>query len=340
MFDPDMMLLAPISPNGRLKGQRLHSLTDLQSHGILWGGGKVPTEGISDFVAEGTIVSQGYGQGVTWAGADLKRELSEVMGPDSLANDVINSDDGWTSQDDGIMHFSVGMPTAVHISDARNIFKTWAEIVVPTHNLIDKHAGTWQADMFAWEMAVAHHGVTQLRMNHLMISNTLVEDGDRGEGFPLIDDWHRDTCSGGPWAEDGNSPRMPYVLHYCQGIPRAESPWPQNIYPTDLNVHKKHVPNNILECGVPMLVDPPPNLRELDAGTIANSGPTKRVAWMACAYMKGMTAMTLAFKNKYCMPGFNTSRIIEYKKPLQTDVWGKPLQRDDTPFSREGTKPN
>ena len=53
----------------------------------------------------------------------------------------------------------------------------------------------WQADMFAWEMAVAHHNVSQLRFKHLQISNTLSID-QQFEAFPLIDDWHRDTCHG------------------------------------------------------------------------------------------------------------------------------------------------
>merc|ERR1719409_2432856 len=97
-----------------------------------------------------------------------------------------------------------------------------------------------------------------------MISNTLIGgEGPMGEGFSLIDDWHRDVCKGGPWADDGGSPRTPQVLHYCQGIPRADT-WEEEEFPARLLIHKKHVPTSILSCKAPMLAREPENLRELD----------------------------------------------------------------------------
>jgi len=331
MLDPDQMLLSPFSPNGRLRGRSLHHHSDLQQHGVIWGQDSIPTEGISDLVKEGVIVSQAYGQGVPWAGTtgkDVSQELAQIIGKEVKDLGPIKLDE-----------FSVGMPTAVHILDARKIFKSWADFVVPTHNLIDRKLNTWTADMQAWEIAVWHHGVKQLRMNHLMISNI---ESSGGEAFDFIDDWHRDTCHDGPWGEDGGSPRMPYVLHYCQGIPKADQmliEWENKDYPTDLAFHKKHVPSNLLECKAPMMIEVPENLRELDSGKYGLSGPTKRVAWMACAMMKGFKAMTLATKDKFCMPGFNTDPVVGLHPPDKSDIWGKPIGADEEPFSKDGLRP-
>merc|ERR1719502_944701 len=98
-----------------------------------------------------------------WARNDVRPALLQIVGEDSPALNATYRG-GWRN-------FSIGMPTLVHLNDARRIFRTWAQIVRPTHELQDKQLHMWQADMLAWEIAVAHHGLAHTRLNSLMVSN-------------------------------------------------------------------------------------------------------------------------------------------------------------------------
>jgi hypothetical protein len=303
----------------------------LEQHGIIWAGGTIPAEGVTDLVEPGRVISQGYGQGVTWAQGWQKDVVKEIVGNDSLTFKVD------PLGENGRHYYSVGFPATFHISDAHKLFQAWANFTMPVHEKIDKHANSWQADMYAWEIAIAHLGLTEkhVRLNNMMVSNTLCGDS---EGFSLIDDWHRDTCTGGAWAPDGDSMRMPMVIHYCQGIPRAEN-WDDSEYPLQLRFHKKHVRNNVLDCKAPFHIMPPANLKELDTGLVASSGPTKRVAWMGCAMMFAIRDMVLAYKSKFCEPGFNMNETSPWQAPDETDKfgWGYPLGSQER-GSREGLK--
>jgi hypothetical protein len=330
VFDADQMLLRRISPNGVMGGKFSRDRKELEQHGILWSGGTMPTEGVTDFVEPGRIISQGYGQGVQWASGWRRKVVEKIVGSKSPTFRVN------PLGEHGRRYFSVGFPAMFHISDAHDLFDAWANFTGPVHELIDKPSGGWTADMTAWEIAIAHLGMTErhLRVNNMMLSNTLIGNE---EGFSLIDDWHRDTCAGGAWAPDGNSDRIPMVIHYCQGIPRADT-WQEHDYPVNLRFHKKHVANNLLDCMAPMHVMPPPNLRELDSGRVAKSGRTKRVSWMACAMMYAIRDMTLAYKTKFCEPGFNMNETAPWAPPkAPARGWGYPTEGQDH-GSREGLK--
>jgi len=331
VFDADQMLLRRISPNGVMQGKSSKDLHELEQHGILWSGGAMPAEGVTDFVEPGRVISQSYGQGIKWAEGWQKEVVKKIVGPDSPTFKVN------PLGEHGRMYYSVGFPAMFHISDAHKLFEAWANFTGPVHELIDKPSKGWTADMTAWEIAIAHLGLTErhLRVDNMMISNTLV---GLKEGFSLIDDWHRDTCAGGAWAPDGDSERIPMVIHYCQGIPRADS-WQDDDYPKKLVFHKKHVRNSLLDCKAPMHIMPPQNLKELDSGKVAGSGPTKRVAWMACAMMYAIKDMVLAYKTKFCEPGFNMNEIVDWSPPTTHDPyhWGYPTVGQDH-GSREGLK--
>lgn len=291
----------------------------------------MPAEGVTDFVEPGRVISQSYGQGIDWAEGWKKKVVEQIVGPDSPTFKVN------PLGENGRRYFSVGFPAMLHISDARNIFTAWANFTGPVHELIDKPSGGWTADMTAWEIAIAHVGMTErhLRVDNMMISNT--ECGE-DEGFSLIDDWHRDTCAGGAWAPDGNSDRIPMVLHYCSGLPGADS-WRDEDYPVNLRFHKKHVANNILDCKSPMHIMPPHNLKQLDSGRVAMSGPTKRVAWMACAMMYAIRDAANAYKEKFCEPGFNMNETAPWVPPEINDEFGWGYPTDDQDHgSREGLK--
>jgi hypothetical protein len=330
VFDADQMLMRRISPNGVMQGRFSSDRAELERRGILWSGGTMPAEGVTDFVEPGRVISQSYGQGVLWATGWQKKVVEQIVGAESPTFKVN------PLGEHGRHYYSVGFPAMFHISDAHNLFEAWANFTGPVHELIDKPSGGWTADMTAWEIAIAHLGMTErhLRVDNMMISNTLAGNS---EGFSLIDDWHRDTCAGGAWAPDGNPERIPMVIHYCQGIPRADK-WQEQDYPTDLRFHKKHVRNNVLDCNAPMHIMPPRNLKELDSGRVAMSGPSKRVAWMACAMMHAIKDMTLAYKTKFCEPGFNTNETSPWSPPTErAGRWGYPTGGQDH-GSREGLK--
>jgi len=332
VFDADQMLLRKISPNGVMQGKFSDDRKVLEQHGILFSGGIMPAEGVTDFVVPGRVISQSYGQGVAWAGGWQRKVVEKIVGPDSPTFKVN------PLGENGRQYYSVGFPAMFHVNDSHNLFEAWANFTMPVHELIDKPSGGWTADMTAWEIAIAHLGMTErhLRVDNWMISNT---EAAEDEPFSLIDDWHRDTCAGGAWAPDkSNADRIPMVIHYCQGIPRADT-WQQKDYPTNLRFHKKHVANSLLDCNAPLHEMPPANLKQLDSGRIAKSGPTKRVAWMACAMMHAIKDMTLAYKTKFCEPGFNANETRAWEPPREiSNSWGYPTGGQDH-GSREGLKP-
>merc|ERR1719456_1762054 len=109
----------------------------------------------------------------------------------------------------------------------------------------------------------------------------------------------------------------------------------QGEYPSYLKTHKKHIPNNILNCKAPMVVEAPKNLRELDKH--AQGRGTQRVAWMSCAFLNGLHEMVFAYKSKFCKPGFNFAKT----EPLgirdrPSDVWGSPVDGGAEEASDEG----
>jgi hypothetical protein len=328
MLDPDMMLLRPISPNGQLQGRFLHSRAELEKEGVLWWGDKtIPQDGITDLVREGHVVSQAYGQGTAYLKhPEARRLIAEIFGNSTqifnLAHDT-----------DGAIETSVGMPTMIHINDARKVFKLWADTIVPVHTKLDLLLNMWQADMTGWEMAVGHFGIKTTRLLSMMLSDPTGDLGksDRwdGEGWSLVQDWHRDTCKGGPWAPDSDPKRMPLVIHFCHPYPydhqfQAWAQWPRNLI-----FHKRHVQDNVLECGSPMPVEPPVDLKEKEETVMehSNFGFAKMDAWLVCALTGGVKQMLHSYKNQFCEAGWNSSPVTPYQfNGAPMDGHGFPLE--------------
>jgi hypothetical protein len=306
LLDPDMMLLRPILANGQLNGKYLHSREELEKEGVVWWSDKeIPKEGVTDLVREGHVVSQAYGQGTAYLkNPEARIAIAEIFGNDSKIF-------GLTYDQDGKIETSVGMPTMIHINDARKVFKLWADTIVAVHTKIDLLLNMWQADMTGWEMSVGHHGIKTTRLLSMMVSDPTGDLGRSdhwaGEGWSLLQDWHRDTCNGGPWAPDGGSKRMPLLAHYCHPYPydfqfQAWAQWPRNLI-----FHKRHVKDSVLECGSPMPIQPPNDLKQKEQ---TDHGLD---AWLVCALAGGVSQMLTAYKNKFCDAGWNASQVTPYE---------------------------
>ncbi|CAE7489782.1 unnamed protein product, partial [Symbiodinium microadriaticum] len=214
-------------------------------------------------------------------------------------------------QRQGSKHFSVGAPYILERDDMHRVVSSWVDFVPRVY----EGYPDLLAEMYAYSMAAAHNRLPHLQLDHFMVSNV---DMDQGEGWQWVDALGDDTCVA-PNAEGIFYPDrpMPTFVHYCQFFRAAE--W---------GFHKRRVYGDIFSCHRPMLLDPhlphgdraPADRRitmvdfkDRDGEIVKMSRKqVRRSAFVLCVIHTAMNAALLDYKSRMC----TNSSSINYEKTV------------------------
>lgn len=260
LLDPDFIFLRPLTYK-------------LKEDSVLFSP-TVTQEDLIDEVKEGHPVAQHYGIGSHWT----KFKVAYIAGDSSPALKV--------SISDANLYYSVGPPYMGHRNDMIKIADKWTEFVPKVYeeypNLL--------AEMYAYSMAAAHHGLKHLRLDHYMVSNVDAS----GEGWPFIDPITERMCGD----LRGLGMQQPVFLHYCQFY-RVEH-W---------GFHKRRVDENIFSCDSPLFLIPPEDLEDTHwkedpyKKTILSKRQAKRYAYSLCGLVKRINVAAVKYKRVFCPEG-------------------------------------
>ena len=180
-------------------------------------------------VERGRPAGQFYGLGDKWRSFNRPYICGA---PDSPCVGV-ESGEAWR-------YYSVGPPYVAHVADWRLIAASWVDFVPRVYeeypNLL--------AEMYAYCLAAAHHGLRHARVDHYMVSNV----GSYGEAWPHVDAMSSVCAPGLPlfWSRD-SAARLPAFLHACQGYNAGRG----------ASFSKRRVQHGIFDgCSGPLLPEP------------------------------------------------------------------------------------
>jgi len=283
IIDPDQFFLdkleidgsRSVKGSGRPYGENGILMTSGAKGGKAFGRDVV---GLTDLIKRGRPIGQTYGLGGAFVHS---YNVSAIVEPDSPA---LQLDFKRAAQ-----YYSVGPPMMAHIDDMRKIFSKWVPYMHPVFN---QHPGDIQADMYAYSFAAAHFNLDHLMFDHYMVSSPMTG----GEAWPFVNKYGSMPCSNPNKNARRPDARIPTFLHLAQ---RYDSE------ATRFMFHKGHVPANILSCDLPILITPPDDL--------IDTAPSKEQVhkmYMLCNAYNLINEAVLAWKKKFCAPGYNTKKKI------------------------------
>lgn len=287
LIDPDFVFLRPLT--AKIAGD---------PNIIVSGGTK-----ISDLIGQverGRPVAQQYGLQAPWARENNRMlNRTRICGALSPCSEVPGE---WA----GAQHYSVGAPYILEKDDMLRVVMSWVEFVPRVYETFPDLL----AEMYAYSMAAAHNRLPHLQLDHYMVSNI---DVNQGEAWKWVDALGDDVCVAPN--EEGlfyvGKP-MPTFVHYCQFFRAAE--W---------GFHKRRVFGDIFSCHRPMLLDPhisygslapadnritKVNFKDRD-GEIVKMTRTqvKRSAFVLCVIHTALNAALLDYKTRMCKNFTNTN---------------------------------
>jgi hypothetical protein len=167
------------------------------------------------------------------------------------------------------------------------------------HPVYNQNPGDIQADMYAYSLAAAHFNLDHLMFDQYMVSSPATY----GEGWPFVDKFGSMPCSNPNKGAHAPDALIPTFLHVAQ---RYDSELTRFMF------HKGHVPPNILDCDLPILITPPDDIIDK-----APSREQRHKMYMLCNAYNLINEAVLAWKKKFCPAGGNTKKMIMLQKKGQ-----------------------
>lgn len=173
----------------------------------------------------------------------------------------------------------VGPPYMIHWSDISELAPLWARYTPAFANVTENSLYT---EMWAYAAATANLEMPHKQMIDFMVSYPTVGS----EAWGVIDSIpdHKMSCHNPTHSDD-----LPPLLHFCHNYRTSDSSGLEWMF------HKGHVPQNILDCDMPLLVLPPDNFFNTQGTTEG-----RRNAWMICSILTRLNAMLADYKQKFC----------------------------------------
>eukprot|EP00510_Aplanochytrium_minuta_P004001 CAMPEP_0184023772 /NCGR_PEP_ID=MMETSP0954-20121128/11595_1 /TAXON_ID=627963 /ORGANISM="Aplanochytrium sp, Strain PBS07" /LENGTH=493 /DNA_ID=CAMNT_0026306791 /DNA_START=137 /DNA_END=1615 /DNA_ORIENTATION=+ len=222
ILDPDFIFLEPLTQTGAQSDKDV-----IASRGAdLFPGVNDPI----DVVVKGRPVAQRYGLEAGW----LKfKPLEQITGnPNSPSKE-------WTAKE--ASHYtSVGPPLMLHIDDIAELSVHWERNMRP---VLRVGGPDILADMWAYSIGAADLGLKHTQLDHYMISTW----GSRGQAYPWVGAYESLECNN-PVKQPGL--RRPTFIHLASNFKAVDSAAKEWMF------HKGHVPANILDCDMPLIVQP------------------------------------------------------------------------------------
>ena len=152
-------------------------------------------------------------------------------------------------------------------------------------------------------MAAAHLGLEHTTLDQYMISTW----GQHAEqAWKWVDPWPDQFSCLDPQKPQGM--RQPNFIHLASNF---KAPHPSK----EWMFHKGHVPADILDCGSPLIIESPDNLRDISNGYIA-----RQSAWVLCHTVSKLNRVLLAYKEKFCPDGFESRKLVRLIQDKTKDV--------------------
>merc|ERR1711871_1305362 len=150
--------------------------------------------------------------------------------------------------------------------------------------------------MWAYSIAAAHLGLHHTHLDQYMISTWNHHRGEKGQAFPWLDCWWNSPlkCTS-PRAPTGC--KTPTFIHLASNFKAPES--------KEWMFHKGHVPADILDCDVPLIVESPQDLWD-----ISETVNRKQCAWVVCHTVSMLNKVVLMYKEKFCPKPFEKRKIV------------------------------
>jgi len=276
ILDPDEFFIHALSNNG-----------SPYSHIIATNGVDEATKARAEFgldvAKRGQPVAQAYGLGPRWL---TLFDREKVCGKGSHCTQV----QGREAEN----KYSVGPPYILHVDDFKKVAPKWLELMKPVY---EADRGDMQADMYAYIMSAAHYRLPHTKLNHYMVSDVGCEDL---EGWKWVEALPSMSCQNPrndfpigkfpPFAPSKESPLIPHLLHAAQHY-KATHPKTGELW----NIHKGHIPGQILDCDQPLIVSPPDDLFSLQVDK-----RQKRAAFMICWLTFAINEAVLDYRKKFC----------------------------------------
>lgn len=197
-------------------------------------------------------------------------------------------------------HYLAGPPYMAVGSDFWPLVQSWSQFLVPMHVWSNKDH---LSEMFAVVTAAAHLGMRPKLGRSFGVS---WHGMDGAEGWELVDEIE-DVCDLNPLNA------VPHTIHFAQ-----------EYFLGPYYFFKYLLPNDILTCEHPLLVEPPPDAHLVyTSGSMADGSTPelsekhrKRMNFMICQLSRRINEAAIYFKRKHCPPSANFSKDFSFGRSI------------------------
>lgn len=276
IIDPDFIFLKPLTQAGESEDNIIATRGQIKD----------------DIVIKGRPVGQRYGLEGGW--------VNKFKPVDQITGDPNSASLHWTSKE-AAQWTSVGPPMIVEIDDLTNLADKWEFNMRP---VLKVGGPDILADMYAYSIAAADLDLKHTTLDHYMISTW----GHTGQAYSFVEEFEQMSCSNPSKDYSPSTAHWPVFIHLAsnfKAFDETEDEW---------MFHKGHVPGNILDCDMPLIVAPPENLFDLNRED--ESIKVHQKAWVVCNTISRLNSILLKYKEKFCPAGYETRelvRLIQHK---------------------------
>mmetsp|Transcript_34848 Transcript_34848/g.43007 ORF Transcript_34848/g.43007 Transcript_34848/m.43007 type:complete len:545 (-) Transcript_34848:1215-2849(-) len=344
ILDPDFIMLDPIvepdQPIRSFKNDELLCTTTCKNRHLKTKQEKEDfrkyLSTITDVVKEGRPIAQGYGLGSVWM---TRMDIENITGKGSRASGI--------DLVDVRHHYSIGPPYFMHVNDLRKLMPLWVKYMKPCH---DADPFDIQADMYAFVLAAIELNLPHRVFDNYMVSSvkSVAEGWKWADEYIISPDWtekesEKDKKNLNGWNWNWNGPSCSQALDwkdYVHGRHRRVVSFihmaqyygftanHKKSSPSSVGdqkglswfFHKGHVPPNIFSCDLPLLIQPPEELIQ-----VQNVTRNRRAAWVICSAITGINRAVLAWKRMHCNAPYNVEQRLRLDnlKSCPSDTAGK-----------------
>jgi len=202
---------------------------------------------------------------------------------------------------------NLGPPYILAAGDWRALIPFWSQV---------REGKGWGADQIVFAQAARKAGIHFNVFDHFMVSSPDTTDA----GWSLVKDALRkpagDVCATKKFGLQPGLSHLPTFMHVVrQWIfkDNASETWGFSKYQVPPGYHHHEKTNGILECGMPLLAEPPTSA----LGTSEADKAEKIEGWAFCTIVHSVNSMLLNYKELTCPQGFNKVPALKMSVPLK-----------------------
>jgi hypothetical protein len=252
---------------------------------------------VNDTVVDGVAMAQDWTTilGSQFYGRGQEESLAKVCdSPHQPCLDVVE-------EDAREYYTAIGPPYIMTRHDFLRMIDDYCDFCMKARHATEK----WEAEMYAYSMAAANHGIKHTKLNNLGITHP--KSSDDAHQYWDFTDQDLNPCVD-PFEVVAPVLEPPVMIHHCELYGYANPEGREYLY------WKHKVPTGVLDCDSPMIKLPPAS--EWDGINVHFSDPIQRArkkqeVWAECSLIKIMNDAIGIVKREICPNGFNAFPSIE-----------------------------